>query len=53
MATDLGLDMLLLRRLVVAEGEQVAPMPGEADVLGFYAASIAQLLDLETQVRPR
>ena len=45
LAAQRGLDMLLLRRLVVANGDKFAPMPGEEQVLAYYAASIAQLLE--------
>ena len=45
MAVQLGLEGLLLRRLVVAEGDRIAVTVGEEDLLAYYAASIAQLLE--------
>ncbi len=45
LSVQFGLDQLALRRLIVITGDLVAPMPGQEEVLAFYAASIAQLLE--------
>jgi len=41
---DVGLRMLLLRHLVVAEAGVYRPNPKETALLAFYANSIAHLL---------
>ena len=43
-AVDVGLRMLLLRHLVVAEAGVYRPHPGDAPILAFYANAIAHLL---------
>lgn len=43
-AVDVGLRMLLLRHLVVAEGGVYRPHSGDAPLLAFYANAIAHLL---------
>jgi glycerol-3-phosphate O-acyltransferase len=40
-----GLEALLLRRIIVQEGEILRVAPDERQTLAFYAASIAHLLD--------
>jgi len=45
-AVAFGLQILLLRRLVVEEGNRLAANPGEQSLLAFYAASISQLLQI-------
>jgi glycerol-3-phosphate O-acyltransferase len=43
-AVDVGLRMLLLRHLVVAEAGVYRPNPKETALLAFYANAIAHLL---------
>jgi glycerol-3-phosphate O-acyltransferase len=48
-AVDVGLRMLLLRHLVVAEGGVYRPQSGAAPLLAFYANAIAHLLPVPTR----
>ncbi|MGY6703258.1 1-acyl-sn-glycerol-3-phosphate acyltransferase [Roseinatronobacter sp.] len=51
-AVETGLSVLALRGVIARNGENVALVPAEADILSFYAASVLQRLDAPDGIAP-